>query len=41
MAWLETTGLKCIDTVIIMVKPHEPVQANPPYTYGLVSQAFG
>ena len=41
MAWLETTGLKCIDTVIIMVKPHTPANAKPPYTYGLISQALG
>ena len=41
MAWLETTGLKCIDTVTIMVKPRMPANAKPPYTYGLISQAFG
>ena len=41
MAWLETTGLKCIDTVVIMVKPESPANAKPPYTYGLISQALG
>lgn len=41
LTWLETTGLKCIDTVVIMVRPEQPAAATAAHTYGLVSQAFG
>ena len=39
--WLEGTGLKCIDTVLIMTRPEQAPQEKPLRTYGLVSQAFG